>query len=293
MTHIREELYQTQKRIVAVHDLSGLGKCSLTVALPIISATGIECACIPTALLSTHTGGFEGFTRLDLSDEMEKIARHWNSLSLHVDGIYSGYLASSEQERQLQTILDLLAHENTKIIVDPVMADHGKYYHSFDDTMCDSFRRLCRRAHVITPNITEAAFLTGLEYRDPPHSLQYIETLLDLLLDMGPKIVTLTGVQQSSTEIGVAAKSAEDKTFHFEKRVLYPGVFHGSGDIFASAFAALLIKEVPLGAALEIATDLVSESIERNLKRKTPRKYGVDFEGALGNYIQSIASKGF
>ena len=150
------------KRIAAIHDLSGLGKCSLTVALPVISATGVECACIPTAVLSTHTGEFTGWTFRDLSDDMLPIARHWQRIGARIDGVYSGYLASPEQVGLLAQTLDCIAAPDTLVVIDPVMADNGSYYSKIDDRMCAAFRRLLSRADVITPNVTEAALLAGL-----------------------------------------------------------------------------------------------------------------------------------
>ena len=158
------------KRIAAIHDISGFGKCSLTVALPVVSATGVECSCIPTALLSTHTGEFTGWTRRDLTDQMLPIARHWHQLGIRFDGVYSGYLASPAQERVLEEVYGLIAGEGTLIVCDPAMADNGSYYTGFGHDMRDTFRRLCAHSHVITPNITEAALLAGEEYRPAPHS---------------------------------------------------------------------------------------------------------------------------
>ena len=194
------------KRIAAIHDLSGLGKCSLTVALPIVSASGVECACIPTALLSTHTGEFTGWTLHDLSGEMLPIAEHWRSVGARFDGIYSGYLASPEQEFLLERIIDLIADGDTMVIVDPAMADNGEYYINFDFRMCEAFRRLCTRAHIITPNVTEAAFLSGLPYKTAPHDMAYIDSLFDGLAPLGPEIIAITGVRPSAREIGMVVR---------------------------------------------------------------------------------------
>ena len=283
-----ENQFAPLKRIVAVNDLSGLGKCSLTVALPVISATGVECSCIPTALLSTHTGEFENFIRADLSEYMLPIADHWQSIDLKVNGIYSGYLASPEQGEMLESIFDRLAGSDTLLIVDPVMADCGAYYHSFDDEMCRTFIKLCRRAHIITPNITEAALLTGSSYKAPPHCAEYIDEILDRLLELGPDIAALTGVQTSSDKVGVAAKSRSENTVHFSARPLRPGIFYGTGDLFASSFSALMVRGASLSDALETATTLVSTSIDRSVRRNIPRRFGVDFEGALGSYIRNV-----
>ena len=158
-------------RMAAVHDLSGMGKCSLTVALPIVSATGVECCCIPTALLSTHTGGFTDWTFTDLSGDIVPIAEHWHSLGLRFDAIYSGYLASEAQGELLERAIELLKNDETLVIVDPAMADNGKYYANLGDKMTECFRRLIKKADIITPNITEACFLYGIQTRYSQHGV--------------------------------------------------------------------------------------------------------------------------
>jgi pyridoxine kinase len=276
------------KRIAAVHDLSGLGKCSLTVALPIISATGVECACIPTALLSTHTGEFTGFTIRDLSDEILPIATHWQSTGAMFDGIYSGYLASPAQEQLLEGVIDRLASPETLVIVDPVMADNGVYYHNLGDEMCAAFRRLCARADIITPNITEAALLAGIPYQEAPHEIAYIQRLLSALAELGPRTVAITGVQLSAGEVGAMALDRQSGQTYTVLRPVRPGVFYGTGDIFASALAALLVRGAGMEQALDTATALVADSIQRSCCRDTPRRFGVDFEGALPDYIRRV-----
>jgi len=277
-------------RIAAIHDLSGVGKCSLTVALPVISASGVECACLPTALLSTHTGGFQNFTFKDLSDELLPIAQHWIAEGLSFDGIYSGYLASAKQAQLLEAVISLLASEKTKIIIDPVMADNGEYYSNLGPDMCAAFRRLCGSAHIITPNITEAALLTGLEYREGPHEKAYIQSLTDALSKLCSGIVVVTGVRPDSSSIGVYAINTATGEDCFSCAPASEGVFCGTGDIFASAFAALTLRGASLKEAVETATALVSESIGRTVVRATPRRNGVDFENALPNYIKRVSA---
>lgn len=277
------------KRIAAIHDLSGFGKCSLTVALPIISASGVECACLPTALLSTHTGGFYDYTLKDLSDEMLPIARHWKREGLEFDGIYSGYLASARQEAMLEEIIDILATEKTKIIVDPVMADNGKYYSNLGDEMCRAFRRICRRAHIITPNVTEAALLTGLPFRMGQHDKEYIDALSNGLSELCSGIIAITGVCPERGSVGVYAFNTQTGEECLSLRAEREGVFHGTGDIFASAFSSLMLRGAGLKEALETAVSLVSSSIERTAERGTPRRNGVDFESALPEYIKKVS----
>jgi len=276
------------KRIAAIHDISGLGKCSLTVALPVISASGVECSCIPTALLSTHTGGFTGYTFRDLSDELLPIAGHWKREGIVFDGIYSGYLASAEQGRMLESVIDILADESTKIIVDPVMADNGEYYCNHGREMCLAFRRLCARADIITPNVTEAALLTDNEYFEGPHDDEYIDRLFRGLEKYCSGIIAITSIRSKSGMVGVAALNTRTGERYVAERPVSPGVFYGTGDLFASAFAALTIRGAGLSDAIGTALSLVGDSIDRTVRRGTPRKLGVDFEGALPNYVNAV-----
>lgn len=280
---------QRLKRIAAIHDLSGLGKCSLTVALPVISASGVECACIPTALLSTHTGEFGGFTFRDLSDELLPIAEHWRSEGIAMDGIYTGYLASPEQEELLEKAIDVLADRDTLIITDPVMADNGAYYSKLDDRMCSAFRRLCARADIITPNITEASLLTGLPYREYPYEEGYIRSLLGGLADIGPRVVAITGVRPDGKTVGTVALDRRTGELSSAFRPLRDGMFYGTGDLFASSFAALIVRGADTQTALSAACSLVGESIDNTIKRASPRRLGVDFETALPGYIKTVA----
>lgn len=277
------------KRIAAVNDVSGFGKCSLTVALPVVSATGVECACIPTALLSTHTGEFTGWTFRDLSDQMLPIARHWAQLGLEFDGIYSGYLASPEQALLVEEIIGTIAGGDTLVICDPAMADNGRYYSGLGKGMTEAFRRLCARADVITPNVTEAALLSGVDYRPAPHSRDYISRLFDGLERYAGRYVAITGVHPAEGVIGTVVRDRETGEERSAMSAALPGMFYGTGDIFASAMAALLVRGASIGDALDAAGALVRESIERTYARGTPRPYGVDFEGALPDYIRRVA----
>lgn len=290
------------KRIAAVHDISGVGKCSLTVALPVISAAGVECAALPTALLSTHTGEFSGFTFLDLSGELLPIAEHWKREGIAFDGVYSGYLASPGQARLLESVISELRNEDTLIIIDPVMADNGAFYSSFDGEMCEAFRHLCSIADVVTPNITEAALLTGMEYKSPPHDEGYILRLLKGLIALGPRIAAVTGVcptrgenaavtgvcPHGGNEVGVAVLVSGNDTPSLVLRPRREGVFYGTGDLFASAFSALLVRGADVADALAVSVELVGESIERTITRGVPRRLGVDFEGALPGFMQNV-----
>jgi pyridoxine kinase len=276
------------KRVAAINDISCLGKCSLTVALPVVSASGVECACIPTALLSTHTGGFTGYTFLDLADQILPVARHWKAEGFHFDGIFTGYMASPAQAALIGEVIGLLRASDTLVMVDPVMADDGRFYTGFDETMAGAFRGLMPQADIITPNVTEAAFLTGLPYRPGPLDPVYTEELLSRLAALCPGIVAVTGIRFQEEEVGCLALDTRSGERLMAARPAYPGAFHGSGDIFASAFGSLLVRGAGLYDALEASLSLVSDSIERTFRHGAPRHYGSDFEGALPAYIGQV-----
>lgn len=282
---------ETTKRIAAIHDLSGVGKCSLTVALPVVSASGVECSCMPTAVLSTHTGEFVGYTVHDLTPNMEPMAEHWKREGVRFDGIYTGYLTNPEQVSVVLRVIKRLRSENTMLIVDPVMADNGEYYAGFDEQMCNAFRALCSHADVITPNVTEAALLTGLPLpKQPPYGSAYIEKLLTALEELGPRVIAITGVHpdDSRSSVGMVALDCESGKVHTAFSPEYDGFFYGTGDLFASAFAALLVRGAGVEEALDASAGLVSSSIERSLQKSLPRRFGVDFEGALPDYIAEV-----
>jgi len=192
-----------QKRALAVHDLSCVGRCSLTVALPILSAAGVNTAVIPTALLSTHTGEFTGYTHLDLSDQLSPITAHLATLGLHFDAFYSGYLASGAQVEQILSMLDQLCDSETHIFVDPAFADHGRRYSLIDESMPAQMRRLCARANTIVPNLTEAAFLLDRPYPGEHYDRTLIGDYCRGLLDLSAENVIITDVSFSPEETGI------------------------------------------------------------------------------------------
>ncbi len=270
-----------QKRVLAIHDISCVGKCSLTVALPIISAAGIECSVLPTAVLSTHTGGFTGFTYRDLNDEIEPITAHWKTLGLAFDSVYTGFLGSYRQIDLVSKLFDDFKTKDNLILVDPVMADNGKLYSIFPKDFPAGMKKLCEKADAIVPNITEAALMLGVEYQDYPYTKGYIEELLKRLAALGPKKVVLTGVAFDEIELGAASydKESGEISYAFEKRI--PGYYHGTGDVFASALLCGLLSGKSLAKASRIAVDFTVGSIIRTHDAKTDIRYGVDFENGL------------
>ncbi len=272
-----------QKRALAVHDLSCVGRCSLTVALPILSAAGVNTAVIPTALLSTHTGEFTGYTHLDLSDQLSPITAHLATLGLHLDALYSGYLASGAQVEQILSMLDQLCDSETHIFVDPAFADHGRRYSLIDESMPTQMRRLCARANTIVPNLTEAAFLLDRPYPGEHYDRTLIGDYCRGLLDLSAENVIITDVSFSPEETGIAilSRSSQQNEPEFLFRSKFDGMFHGTGDVFASFALAGLLQDMPLKPAAERALDLTHESIEWTLREGQPLRYGVQFERVL------------
>ncbi len=266
-----------QKRVVAIHDISGLGKCSLTVALPVISAVGIETCVIPTAVLSTHTGGFTGYTFRDLSEDILPMARHWRSIGVTADAIYTGYLSSFEQIEMVEEIIELLRTEETIVAVDPVMADHGQLYANFSDAFPKRMRGLCAKADLIMPNITEASLMLEKPYQDGPYTQAYIEDMLHELLQIGAKQVVLTGVSFDENHLGAGCVTADgDISYSFTEKI--PGLYHGTGDVFGSTLVAALVKGFALPDATDAAARYTCRCAKRTFDAGLTAHYGVNFE---------------
>jgi len=276
-----------QKRVLAIHDISCVGKCSLTVALPIISAAGLEVPSLPTAVLSTHTGGFTGFTYRDLTEDMIPILEHWKSLGLQFDAIYTGFLGSFEQIDIVCKIIDEVG-KNAKVFVDPVMGDAGKLYSVFPDNFPEGMKRLARKADVLLPNMCEAAFLLGEEYRPGPYTEEYIESLLKRLSGLGPRKVVLTGVFFDEKKLGAACYDADTGKVSFTMAEKIPEYFHGTGDVFSSAIVSAVMNGLPLDRAIEIAVDFTHGSIMRTYRAGTDLRYGVNFEEGIPRFLKQL-----
>lgn len=277
-----------QKRVAAIHDISCFGKCSLTVALPVISAAGIEVSIIPTAVLSTHTGGFTGYTFRDLTDDIVPVADHWKSLGLEFDAFYTGYLGSFRQIHMVSEIFDTLKSENTVIIVDPVMGDNGSLYDAFDNNFPAEMKKLCRKADIIVPNITEALFMLGEAYKEGPYTKENINNLLKRLSYIGPSRIVLTGVYLDDDKIGAACYDRETNEICYILEERVKGYYHGTGDVFASALTAGVMKGLKLSDSVSLAVMFTLESIKRTSKAGTDLRFGVNFEEGLGGLSENI-----
>ena len=273
------------KRIVSIQDISALGKCSLTVALPIISAMGVECAVVPTALLSTHTQ-FKGWTFRDLTDEMEPIAEHWKKEGFTFDALYTGYLGS---ERQVDIVKRYFKDfgAGAKIIVDPAMADNGRLYAGFAPQFPLKMAELLEGADLVLPNLTEACFLLGKEYR-ADYDRPFVMELLEGLLERGAKNAALTGVSFETGRLGVVSLSGETGAFSEYYTEHLPVSFHGTGDIYSSAAVGALVAGKSIPEALALAADYTVACIRLTLQEENHSWYGVNFEQAIPYLIERM-----
>ena len=274
------------KRIASIQDISCLGRCSLTVALPVVSAMGVECAILPTAVLSTHTI-FPDFTCADLSAELLPIADHWKTQQVHLDALYTGYLASAEQVDDVLAVFDLLAEPDTLLFVDPAMADHGKLYPAFGPGFPAHMARVVARADVTVPNITEACLMTGTESREE-YDETSIKELLPKVTALGAKQAVLTGVTFTKDKLGVMAyDSATGEYFsYFNERV--PSAFHGTGDIFSACTVGGMMRGLTLHEALKLAVDFTLHCIRVTTADPGHSWYGVEFERAIPYLVERL-----
>ncbi len=272
------------KRILTVQDISCVGQCSLTVALPIISACGVEAAVLPSAGLSTHTAGFTGFTFRDLTEDIPLIKNHWKKEGIAFDGIYTGYLGSTEQIDMVAELFAECTNAGAVKIVDPAMADNGKLYPAFDGAYVDAMKALCGKADYVLPNITEACFLTGVEYRTE-YDRAYIDALIGGLRALGAKNVVLTGVSYVQGKTGVVV--FENGEYSYYEHDFLPGSCHGTGDIYASAFTGAFIRGKTAYQSAKIAADYTVECIRATAKLDN-HWYGAAFEPVLGKLIEAL-----
>ena len=280
-----------QIHVAAIHDLSGYGKCSLTVALPILSAAGCAVSVIPTAVLSTYTGVFEGYTWRDLTEDLPAFCAHWQGIGLRFDALYSGFLASKAQLSIVADIFRRLRGDDTLVVVDPVMADNGALYSVFDEEFARGMGGLCRSADLIVPNMTEAALLLGETYRPGPHGRAEIERMLRALHKLGPRRVVLTGVSLKPGEMGAASFDAGTGETAFAFAPAQPGFYHGTGDIFASVLVGALLRGFRLSEACRTAVDFTAGSIRRTFEAGGDARGGVYFEEELPAFANRMQSR--
>ncbi|MBR2617544.1 MAG: pyridoxamine kinase, partial [Clostridia bacterium] len=259
-------------------------QCSLTVALPVLSACGVEACVLPSAVLSTHTCGFTGFTCRDLTDDMPQIAKHWEKENITFDGIYTGYLGSDAQINTVISLINGALNEGAPVIVDPAMADNGKLYPAFDGAYVNKMKTLVAKADYVVPNVTEACFLTDVPYQEKVDKA-YVDALLQGLTALGAKNVILTGISYREGETGVVVYENGKYAYYAHEKL--SNSCHGTGDIYASAFAGALLKGKTAYQAAQIAADFVVEAI-RFTATLDNHWYGAAFEPCLPKLIDLL-----
>ena len=277
-----------QKRALAIHDISCVGRCSLTVALPVLSACGVHTSALPTALLSTHTGEFTGYTCRDLTEDMRGIISHFDTLPLHFDGLYSGFLGSYEQIEVVGDVLTRYHQPDTLTLVDPVMGDHGRLYATYTEKMARGMGELCRLADVIVPNITEACVLLDRPYEAAPDDACVRSMMEALAARYGCADVVMTGVRRGGL-LGAACFDAKTGVHSFSGGDMLDGVFYGTGDVLASALMGAMLCGRKLDEACGIAVDFTHEAMAHTLANGLPLRYGVAFEQAIPSLVKRLA----
>ena len=274
------------KRILTIQDISCLGKCSITIALPVISAMGVETVILPTAVLSTHTM-FKNFTVRDLTEDLIPITDHWKKEYVKFDAIYTGYLGSAEEIDIAKRIFKEFRTDDMLVFIDPVMADNGKLYSAFDMEYAKLNAGLCGKADIIVPNVTEACFMTDTEYKEE-YDEAYVLNLLDKLSKLGAKKVVLTGIGLSDGKTGVYGLDTEtgEKIIYQNDRV--NASYHGTGDIFASVAVGAIVRGIKLEDAFKIAADYTADTIAETLKNPAEPWYGVDFETTIPELVDTL-----
>lgn len=272
------------KKILTIQDISCVGQCSLTVALPIISACGVETCVLPSAVLSTHTAGFTGYTFRDLTEDMPAIKEHWMKEKILFDCVYTGYLGSTKQIEYVADIFEATKSQSGLLIVDPAMADNGKLYPGFDEIFVEAMKKLCAKADYIIPNMTEACFLTGIDYQTK-YDEAYVQKIIAALQNMGCKNIIFTGISYREGYTGIIVCN-DGKQEYYEHEML-PNSCHGTGDIYASAFVGALMRGKEAYDAARIAADYTVECIKATAEEDN-HWYGAKFEPVLGKLISAL-----
>lgn len=274
----------TQKKIAVINDMSGYGRCSLTVAMPILSVMGHQCCPVPTAILSNHTE-FPVYFFDDYTSRMRDYIGKWKELDLHFEGISSGFLGSAEQIRIVLEFVEQFRNEDTFVIVDPVMGDHGKRYVTYTEEMCEEMKQLVGYADVVTPNVTEACILTGIPYKETGWTRKELLNMAMMLQMMGAKSVVITGVREGNYYTNVVLERASREA-SFVKTKSAGNQRPGTGDVFASVLTGSVMNGKSLREATERAAKFVKDCILKADELEIPHGNGVCFEEILGRLVK-------
>ncbi|GAB6112176.1 pyridoxamine kinase [Desulfomicrobium salsuginis] len=287
-------MHSVIQRVAAIHDLSGFGGGSLSAVIPILSAMGIQVCSLPTAILSTHTGGFTDFHFRDLSDDMRLIITHWRRLSLSFAAIYSGFLGSVEQIDIVRDFIRDFRNPDTLVVVDPVLGDDGRLYDTMGEGMVAGMRSLVASADVITPNITEAALLLGESSLPTPSDTAEIKAWTAALSDLGPRCVIITSVPEDSVR-GTSVVAYDRAAGRYWKVACpyIPACYPGTGDIFASVISGSLLQGDSLPLSLDRAVQFVSMAIRTTFGHNFPEREGVFLERVLPSLNAPVSMSSF
>lgn len=273
----------SQRRVAAIHDISGFGRCSLTVILPTLSAMGVQTCPIPTAVLSTHTGGLGDVAMRDLTDFIPAALEHYKRLDLSFDAIYSGFLGS---QAQIDHCLDFFkAFPDALVVVDPVMGDHGKPYKTCDKALQQRMGELVSAADIVTPNLTEACILLGKEYDHSPMTHSQARSMLARLSEKGPSKVVVTSVQLATGEMANIGYDRDRGAYWYVPCDYVPVSYPGTGDLYASVLVGSLLTGDSLSIAMGRASRFVEHAIKTTFSYGTDTRYGVMLEQALPELI--------
>ncbi len=278
-----------QKTVAAIHDISGIGKCSLTAAIPVLSAAGVSVSVMPTAVLSTQTGGLNDYTYRDLTDDMRPVMAHWHKIGVTFDAVYSGFLGSSAQVDIVCDFVKEFRHNGTLFLCDPAMADNGTLYDTFDSSFVEKMKKLCASADIIVPNFTEAAFLLDREYLPPPYTKEYTDDLLRSLAKVfNSKFVVLTGVDFDGKFVGAGAYDAENDIITYSLSERIDGMFHSTGDLFASSLLGGILNNFSVNDSAQKAISFTVNAIKETVKTGGDSRFGLAFERCLPMYMKSL-----
>ena len=278
---------EKQKKIALINDMSCLGRCSLTAAMPIISACGFEAVPLPTGIFSAHTE-FEGFVCADLTDKMQSITEHWKQLGTRFDGICTGYISTKEQADIIKRFLIDFKKSDTVCVVDPVMGDNGTFYKRIDEDFVNEMRFFCSMADIIVPNVTEAEMLAGMDCTKAPHSIDHIKEVLLKLCAIGAPKIVITGIESDDGQVGCAVYDSYIKKANMFFTSKVEGRFPGTGDVFTAVLTAAVMSGKDFFDAVQIAMGFTCECVEKTAEAGTERKYGLCFEPQLGKLIKAV-----
>ena len=270
------------KKVAAINDMSGSSRCSLTVAIPILSAFGMQCCALPTAILSNHTG-YDKYFFEDYTDNMKKFAENWKYYDNKFDCIYSGFLGSAEQIDIAENFFNTFKESNTKIIVDPVMGDDGEMYSTYTKEMCDKMKRLIRYADVVTPNVTEASILSGIKFKGDDISTDEARRMADIICSYGTENVIITGIKRDGNAINYVYNKENGE--HEYMSPMVPVYYSGTGDVFASLICGFLANDKPIHEGVEFATEFIRKSAKYSYEHGVTYLEGICFEKFLKEIV--------